>query len=157
MTAYSYRDDPAVPPFDDRRPLYVFDGTCVLCLRGAGWLMKRQRGRAIRFASAQGALGLALYAHYGLPLNDTYLLIDRGRLYTRTAGYLRVCALLGGAWRLAGVGTLVPASLRDIAYHILAANRFRWFGRAEQCALLTPDQRARLAVPIDRWPARDPA
>ena len=28
---YSYRADPAVPPFPDDKPLIVFDGVCVLC------------------------------------------------------------------------------------------------------------------------------
>jgi hypothetical protein len=28
--AWSYRDDPAVPDFDDSRPLFVFDGHCEL-------------------------------------------------------------------------------------------------------------------------------
>jgi hypothetical protein len=38
--AYSYRGDPIVPPFDDRRALFVFDGACVLCSGGASRLMR---------------------------------------------------------------------------------------------------------------------
>ena len=30
---YSYRADPAVPAFDDSRPLFVFDNVCVLLRR----------------------------------------------------------------------------------------------------------------------------
>ncbi len=144
MIPYSYRADPAVPAFDDSRPLYVFDGECVLCSRGAAWLMRHDPAGRVRFTSAQGAIGRALYAHYGLPVDDSYLLLDEGRLYTATDGFLHLFALLGGGWRPLGVGRFVPRVWRDAAYGVVARNRYRWFGRAGQCALLTPDQRARL-------------
>lgn len=147
MTPYSYRNDPAVPPFDDAGALYVFDGTCVLCSRGASWLMRHDPDGRIRFTSAQGPLGQALYRHYEVAIDESYLLLDRGRLYTRTDGFLHVFALLGGPWRLLRAGALVPRQARDAAYAALARNRLRWFGRAEQCALLTPEQRARLVEP----------
>ena len=147
MTPYSYRGDPAVPAFDDSRPVYVFDGECVLCSRGAAWLMRHDPAGRIRFTSAHGPLGRALYAHYGQPLDGTYLLLDRGRLYTRTDGFLQVARLLGGWWRPLRLGALVPRTVRDASYAVLARNRLRWFGRADHCALLTPDQRARLLEP----------
>ena len=28
---YSYRHDPAVPPFADDKPIIIFDGYCSLC------------------------------------------------------------------------------------------------------------------------------
>lgn len=144
MTLYSYRADPAVPAFDDSRPVYVFDGECVLCSRGAAWLMRHDPAGRVRFTAAQGALGRALYAHYGLPVDDSYLLLDRGRLYTATDGFLHLFALLGGWWRPLGLGRIVPRGWRDAAYGMVARNRYRWFGRAEQCALLTAEQRTRL-------------
>ena len=40
-TAYSYRRDPNVPPFDDSKPLVIFDGMCVLCSNGIRWMLDR--------------------------------------------------------------------------------------------------------------------
>jgi predicted DCC family thiol-disulfide oxidoreductase YuxK len=142
--AYSYRTDPQVPPFDDSRPLFVFDGICVLCSGGVSWVMRHDRAARIAFAPAQGAVGLALYRHYGLAIDDTYLFVADGRAYGLTEGYFQVARVLGGAWRLAAVLRLVPRPLRDAAYRLVARNRYRWFGRAEHCALLTPEQRSRL-------------
>ena len=144
MTPYSYRDDPAVPAFDDSRPVYVFDGECVLCSRGAAWLMRHDPAGRVRFTSARGELGRALYEHYRLPVDDSYLLLDKGRLYTATDGFFHLFALLGGPWRILRIGALVPRGWRDAAYAAVARNRYRWFGRADHCALLTPAQRARL-------------
>ena len=141
---YAYRNDPAVPAFDDSRALFVFDGTCVLCSGGASWLMRQARGETVRFASAQTLLGQALFRHFGLDPDETYLLVEGGRGWHRSDGYLRLCAVLGGPWRLLRATAIVPRPLRDWVYDQVARNRYRWFGRAEQCALLTPDQRARL-------------
>ena len=141
---YAYRDDGHVPPFDDSKALFVFDGVCVLCSRGASWLMRLDRKRRVNFTSAQGPLGQALYAHFGLKMDESYLLIVGGRAYTASAGYLRLCRVLGGPWHVLRLGGLIPAGLRDWVYARIARNRYRWFGKVDYCVLLDEDQRQRL-------------
>jgi predicted DCC family thiol-disulfide oxidoreductase YuxK len=46
-------------------------------------------------------------------------------------------------WSWLAVGRVVPRSLRDRLYDLLARHRYRWFGRRETCMLPTPDTRAR--------------
>ncbi|MBN9247873.1 MAG: DUF393 domain-containing protein, partial [Hyphomicrobium sp.] len=59
--AYSYRDDPAVPSFDDTRPLIIFDGLCVLCSGGVQWMLDRDPAGRSQFAVIQDPLPKALY------------------------------------------------------------------------------------------------
>ncbi len=141
---YSYREDPDVPAFDDSSVLFVFDGVCVLCSGGAALLMRHDRHARVNFTPARSALGQALYAHYAVDWNETYLLIAGGRGYTASAGYLRLCAILGGGWHCLRVGAIIPERWRDAAYAAVARHRYRWFGQVDHCALLTPEQRARL-------------
>jgi len=141
---YSYRQDPGVPTFDDSRALFVFDGTCVLCSGGAAFVMRRDLHGRVNFTPARSDLGQALYRHYAAEWSETYLLIEEGRGYTASAGYLQLCVVLGGVWRLLQAGAIVPESWRDAAYALVARNRYRWFGKVEHCALLTSQQRARL-------------
>jgi predicted DCC family thiol-disulfide oxidoreductase YuxK len=141
---YAYRDDTNVPSFDDSKALFVFDGVCVLCSTGASWLMRFDRNRRVNFTSAQGPLGQALYVHFGLQMDESYLLIDQGRAYTASAGYLQLCKVLGGPWHLLRIGSFIPSSLRDWIYAQIARNRYRWFGKTEFCALLTDEERERL-------------
>ncbi len=142
--AYSYRADPAVPLFDDSRALFVFDGVCVLCSGGARWFMRFDRRANMNFTSMQGPLGQALYRHYGVDPDETYLLVADGRAFTASRGYLELCALLGGLWHMLRVCALIPERWRDVLYAVVARNRYRWFGRVEYCSLLTPQQQARL-------------
>lgn len=126
--------------------IFVFDGTCVLCSRGAAFVMRHDPVGKVRFLSAQSELGQAVYRHLGMALDDSYVLIAPDGTYAKTGGWLRVAELLGGFYRVALAFRWVPAALRDRAYDVLARNRYRWFGRTGQCALLSPEQRARLVT-----------
>lgn len=141
---YAYRADPAVPSFDDGKPLFVFDGVCVLCSGGASWLMRFDRVHKVNLTPAQGPLGQSLYTHFGMALDDSYLLIADGRTYTASAGYLQLCKILGGPWHLLRITALIPEAWRDWLYGQIARNRYRWFGKTDYCTLLSDDQRRRL-------------
>ena len=108
LDAYSYQRDASVPKFDDSKPLFVFDGVCVLCSGGASWLMWHDHKQLVNFCSGQSTLGQALYRHYGIDFDQTYLLVDQGQVYSKSQGYLRLCAVLGGKWHLVRVVALIP-------------------------------------------------
>jgi predicted DCC family thiol-disulfide oxidoreductase YuxK len=141
---HSYRQNPTVPAFNDSKPLFIFDGVCVLCSGGAAFVMRQDPQARVNFTAARSPLGQALYTHYAIDWNETYLLIANGHAYTATAGYLKLCELLGGPWQLARATAIIPEPWRDAAYALIARHRYRWFGKADHCALLTPEQRARL-------------
>lgn len=141
---FSYRDDPAVPAFDDSKALFVFDGICMLCSGGASWIMRHDGKARVNFTPAQEALGQALYTHYGIEMDESYLLIADGRAYTASRGYLELCRILGGWWHALRVSAIIPERLRDWLYALIARNRYRWFGKVDYCAPLTNEQRKRL-------------
>ncbi len=141
---FAYREDANVPSFDDGKALFVFDGVCVLCSGGVSWLMRVDRKRRVNFTSAQGPIGQALYAHFGMQIDESYLLIDNGRAYTASAGYLQLCKVLGGPWHILRISGLFPSFLRDWVYAKIARNRYRWFGKTELCGLLSDHQRQQL-------------
>jgi predicted DCC family thiol-disulfide oxidoreductase YuxK len=141
---FGYRDDGKVPRFDDSKAVFVFDGVCVLCSGGASWLMRVDRRGQVALASAQSPLGRGLYAHYGLDIDESYLLVVDGRAYTASLGYLKLCTVLGGPWHALRIFGLIPERIRDWVYAAIARNRYRWFGKTDYCTLLTAEQRKRL-------------
>jgi predicted DCC family thiol-disulfide oxidoreductase YuxK len=140
--AFSYRSDPAVPPFPDDRPIIVFDGKCVLCSGFANFILRSDRHHRFRLLAAQMPTGAALYRHFGLNPTDyqTYLLLEDGRVWLKSEASIRIFEQLGFPWSLAAVGRLMPRFLRDRLYDILARNRFRWFGSRETCYIPDPSQ-----------------
>lgn len=142
---YSYRDDPAVPDFDDSRALFVFDHHCVLCTGGVGFIMKHDKQSNIVFTSAQRGLGEALCRHYDIDWDESYLFIHNGHPSIKSTGYFEVARAMGGIWKAALVLQIIPRPVRDWAYDMIARNRYNWFGKTEEaCAVLSEDQRARL-------------
>jgi predicted DCC family thiol-disulfide oxidoreductase YuxK len=78
---YSYRDDPAVPDFDDRGPVAIMDGDCALCASEARVIARLDRKREFRIGRTQSLLGSALVRHYELEPQDpeTWLFIENGQ------------------------------------------------------------------------------
>lgn len=133
------------PVAEHEQAVIVFDGVCTLCNGWVRLLLRFDRRGRYRFAAMQGTHGRALLQQHGLDPEDpsSFLLLEQGRAWTDTAAILRVLSSLGGAWRLTGVLRLLPAGLRDRGYRVLARNRYRWFGRHDQCYLPDPAQAAR--------------
>jgi predicted DCC family thiol-disulfide oxidoreductase YuxK len=74
---------------------------------------------------------------------ETLLVIDGKRSYQHTGAILRVVHQLGWGWRPLWVLWLVPAPLRNVVYRFIARNRYRIFGRTEECFLPLPEDRSR--------------
>ncbi|WFS01547.1 DCC1-like thiol-disulfide oxidoreductase family protein [Rhizobium tumorigenes] len=142
---FSYRDDAAVPDFDDGRPIIVFDGHCVFCSAWVRFVLNQDRRGRYRFIAAQTPLGDALYRHYGLETRDyeTNMLLENGRAYLKSDATLRVLAGLGLPWSLSGVARIVPRGWRDSLYGFIARHRLDIAGRRESCYVPTPQERAR--------------
>ena len=132
---YSYRADPDVPPFPDDRPIFVFDGVCMLCSGATRFVLRHDRKRQFRFVVAQSPLGAALYRHYGLTHEDyeSNIILENGRARVKSDGSIRLFELVGLPWALAGALRLMPAFLLDPIYEVIARNRLRWFGKREVC------------------------
>lgn len=125
--------------------IIVFDAQCLLCSRWVHFVLRHDRLGHIRFASMQGTAGQRLLQQAGLKVEqlETLLVVQGDRSWQNTAAILRVLHQLGGAWRAFWLAWLCPAPLRDAAYRWLARNRYRLFGRSQQCLLAPPQHAAR--------------
>jgi predicted DCC family thiol-disulfide oxidoreductase YuxK len=134
------------PPSDS--PVFLFDGVCNLCNGSVDFILRHDRSGRLRFASLQSPLGRACNQAAGLCADelDSMMLLEEGRLWTRSSAVLRTAWLLGLPWSLAAILFAFPAPLRDAAYGILVRNRYRWFGVSETCRVPTPDERARFVA-----------
>jgi predicted DCC family thiol-disulfide oxidoreductase YuxK len=128
-----------------REPVIVFDGVCVLCSGWVHFLLKRRAADGYRFAAIQGETGRSLLVRSGLDPDDpvSMLLVRDGMFSSDTDAILSIVTNLGGAWRLAAVLRLIPRFVRDPVYRWIARNRYRWFGRREQCLVPAPEVAAR--------------
>ena len=118
----------------------LFDGVCNLCNGAVNFIIDRDPDGYFRFAPLQSDVAEQLLAGTDAadaPL-DTIVLVEDGAAYVRSTAALRIARRLSGLWPLLSAFLVVPRPLRDAVYDWIAANRYRWFGRREQCRVPTP-------------------
>ncbi|RPD39704.1 thiol-disulfide oxidoreductase DCC family protein [Chitinophaga barathri] len=123
--------------------IILFDGVCNFCNASVNFVIRRDRRDRFRFAPLQSATGQDLQAQYQLDPTalSSFVLIDNGKAYTKSAAALRVAKQLGFPVNMLYAFIIIPRFLRDAAYDLIARNRYRWFGKKETC--MVPDERVR--------------
>jgi predicted DCC family thiol-disulfide oxidoreductase YuxK len=126
-------------------PVVLFDGVCNLCTSSVQFLIARDTHARLRFASLQSDIARQLLAQHQLPARylASVVLVDDGVVYIESDAALRVAAYLPWPWSLARHARVLPRSLRDFVYRLIANNRYRVFGRSQTCLVPTPEIRAR--------------
>ncbi len=138
---YSYRNDPNVSDFDDSRPIIVFDGECALCSAFIQFVIRHDKREEFQFTTGQSSLGQALFQHYCLDtVNfETNLLISKGKAYAKMSAFSQTTSLLPYPAKFLSLAKYIPSPLDTWLYDLIAQNRYRLFGRADNCLL--PDSK----------------
>lgn len=133
-------------PADKR--LVLYDGVCALCNRWVEFILRRDRRDRFRFAALQSDGARALLTAHGRDPDalDTVVVVvgpgtDRERLLTRSSAGLHILASLGGVYRLAALGRLVPRPVRDWVYDRIARSRYERYGKYDACPVPAPEHR----------------
>ncbi len=126
-------------------PVLLFDGVCNLCNASVQWVLPRDKAGLFRFAALQSEVGQDLLQHLGLDAGalDTVTLVDGNRVFTRSDAALEILRRLGRPWSWLSILRWLPRPLRDGLYNWVARNRYRWFGRREECWLPRPEWKTR--------------
>ena len=82
------------------------------------------------------------FAHERLKRLERLLVID-GQAYTKSSAALRASTYLKAPWRWLSVFLWIPTPVRDFFYGLFAKNRYRLFGKKDECSVPTPQLRAR--------------
>jgi len=122
--------------------LILYDGVCLLCNRMSRFVLARDQRGAFDFASLQSATGRAILQRFGKDaqlLSTFYVVTDyrsqSAALLAEGHAVLFVIENLriGGKW--SRMLRILPKSLLDLGYELVARNRYRLFGRMDSCFL----------------------
>jgi len=129
---------PPPAPATDR--LILFDGVCNLCNGFIQFVIRHDQHNRFRFAALQSGTGQEQLRQAGLDATlSTIVFVQHGRAWTKSAAIIRIFAGLGYPWKLLLLTTVIPRPLRDALYTLVANNRYRLFGHADECWLMTPE------------------
>ncbi|AOS97648.1 hypothetical protein AUP74_02239 [Microbulbifer aggregans] len=136
--------------------IILFDSVCNLCNGWAHLVLKHDRRALFTLCRVQSPAGQHLLAEMQRPLDafETVLYLERdnaGRhqVYEKSSAALRVMAQLPMPWKALALVQFVPRSIRDWLYDRVARNRYRLFGRREECRLPTAAEKPRFLEELD--------
>jgi len=118
-----------------RRPTLFYDGECGLCNAVVRFLLREDLTGSLRFAPLQSPPAQEFLRSHGMNTEDFDSIVflrdvDRPEAgyYLRTDGVAGVLDEVGGVWRVFSWLRIIPRSLRDPAYKLVARTRYRLFG-----------------------------
>ena len=129
-------------PDDD---VILYDGVCVFCSRWIRFVAARDTKRHFRFTAIQSGYGTRLAQAFGIDPDDpdTNAVIRGGNAFFKSDAALTVLGALPG-WGWVRVLRSAPKPLRDAVYNLVARNRYRIFGKYDECFVPDAGMRARV-------------
>lgn len=129
--------------------LVLYDGVCGLCDRTVQWLLAHDPDGRLHYAPLQGATAAELRArHPEIPADiDTIVLVEVDangeRVFLRSHAAFRIARHLRGPARGLSLLSVLPRPLTDLAYRMVAAVRYRAWGKLDRCRVPSASERAR--------------
>ncbi|MCB0661497.1 MAG: thiol-disulfide oxidoreductase DCC family protein [Saprospiraceae bacterium] len=127
------------------QPVLLFDGVCNLCNASVQLIIRNDKKGKFRFASIQSDYGQEAIKKYNLGSENlkTVILIVGDTAYKKSRAALEAAKRMDGFWPLFYVFMIVPYPIRDLIYNWVANNRYKWFGKKDQCMIPSPELKDR--------------
>jgi len=121
--------------------IIFFDGVCTLCNHFVDILIQQDKNHQFYFASLQSKTAEQLLTKQDLGL-DTIVFLDQTQTFKKSSAVLRILFHLGGLWMVLSIlASVLPTTLRDLIYDLIARHRYRFFGKKESCRLPTAEEK----------------
>ena len=120
--------------------LILFDGVCVLCSRGCGFVSKRDRLLHASFR-CRWPRDVGSLSRLGIDPDrpDSFAFVANGQASVKSEALLGIACELR-RWQWTRFFHFIPRVTRDAIYDLVARNRYRWFGRRDACILPNSDR-----------------
>ncbi len=126
----------------DKDAIIFFDGVCNLCNEAINFIIDRDRKGFFKFAPLQSEFAKKTLKNSKIDpakLDSIVLFEPTGNISVKSVAALRIARKLNGAWPLLYGFIIIPKFIRDAVYNLIANNRYKLFGRTDQCRVPTPE------------------
>ncbi len=115
------------------RNIVFYDGDCILCSRTILFLLKKDKQKKLLFAPLGGSTFSSYQKNNSKEFKNTLVFLKNDAFLIESSAVLSIFQLLPFPWRLLSTLKIVPTFIRNSVYKIVARNRYKWFGRKENC------------------------
>lgn len=128
--------------FPENKKIILFDGVCNLCNQTVLRIIKLDKKDIFRFTSLQSETGKEIIDYLKIDTTkvDSIILFEPNQAYyLKSTAALKIFGNFGGIWEVSKFLLFFPSFIRDFVYDIIAKNRYKWFGKKNQCMIPTPE------------------
>ena len=128
------------------KKIILFDGVCNLCNTSVQYVIKHDKKDLFRFVALQSETGQRIIKHIGISTSniDSIVLYEPGvAYYYKSNAALEIAKNLGGIFTYGTIFKIIPTSLRDSIYDYVAKNRYKWYGKQDNCMIPTQELKAK--------------
>jgi predicted DCC family thiol-disulfide oxidoreductase YuxK len=124
--------------------IIVFDGVCNFCNRIVQIIIRHDPSCQIHFAAQQSEAGIKLLQEYSIEESaSSVVFITKGMVYYQSDAVIEIAKLLTGWPSVFKYSIIVPRFLRNAFYRLVAANRYKLFGKQAICMVPKEEDRDR--------------
>ena len=116
-------------------------GFANLCDALVQFVIQHDHKDVFRFVALQSQLGKQILKHIGIDSKniDSIVLYEPGvAYYYKSGAALEIAKGLGGFFHLGTVFRIIPNAVRNLLYDYIARNRYKWYGKKQECMIPTP-------------------
>ncbi len=123
----------------------LFDGVCNLCNGFVQFLIKQDSKGRFKFASLQSKYAQDLFLNDKMPADrfDSVVYISGGEVRQKSVTVLHILKDIGGLWKAFYALIIIPRIISDAIYDFVATNRYRIFGKRQECMIPSDELRSR--------------
>ncbi len=128
------------------KQLILFDGVCNLCNSSVQYVINHDKQNRFLFAPLQSDIGEAIIDKFNIDRSKTDSILlyseDQGLAIKSTAA-LKIAKHLGFPRNLLSIFIIIPPFIRNWVYDYIAKNRYKWYGKREECMIPTPELKSK--------------
>jgi predicted DCC family thiol-disulfide oxidoreductase YuxK len=115
--------------------IVFYDSNCPFCVGWVKFLLDRDGNDRLRFAALQGEWANRFFKEHNLkhPGMESLVVWDQGFLKVRSDATIALAEALPGIWSMGRHVDVFPRRFRDQAYDMVAGNRYKLFGKYDEC------------------------
>jgi predicted DCC family thiol-disulfide oxidoreductase YuxK len=126
--------------------IIFFDGYCGLCNGFVDFILKFDKNAVFKFSPLQSEFAKTKLNQSDVEDLKSVVVIINDKTYRKAEAALKALAELGWPWKILLIFSLLPDKVLNLFYDLIAANRYRIFGKRETCRLPTPEERQRFIL-----------
>ena len=128
---------------NNEKPIILFDGVCNFCNAMVNFIISQDKKNIFLFAALQSDAGQKLLDEHKIDwkASDSFVVIQNDKTYLKSDAALKLYSKLPWYWKWSQTFWIVPKFIRDWVYNVIARNRYRWFGKKEQCMIPTKEMK----------------